>query len=367
MTEHSSGPHRRFREAPGNSPHSKNHHDIPGVGKASTTGVIYCTDRATELGFTPGDNEWANFGQGAPETGDFEGALPKPTCIEIQATTREYAPTVGVKELREAVANLYNELYRKGKKEYTFENVCIVPGGRTGLTRVASLLSNSFLGYFVPDYTAYSDVLSMFKSFVSIPGILDEGDAYRIHPELIKQEIKRGLSVILASNPRNPTGQVLRDEALKEVIDICRGHATLIMDEFYSGYNYTSDCDGKTISAAEYIQDPDEDAVIIIDGLTKTFRLPGWRISWILAPKETIKGIASSGSFIDGGASHPLQVAAIPLLDISRFREDVKALQVHFRKKRDYVLARLAKMGLKVHVPPEATFYIWLNRRLQSS
>lgn len=74
-----------------------------------------------------------------------------------------------------------------------------------------------------------------------------------------------------------------------------------------------------------------------------------------------IKGLASSGSFLDGGASHPLQVAAIPLLEPKRYRQDVIALQKHFIKKRDYVLDRLANMGLKVDVPPEATFYIWLN------
>ena len=52
--------------------------------------------------------------------------------------------------------------------------------------------------------------------------------------------------------------------------------ATLIMDEFYGGYNYTSDCDGTTVSAADNIVDVNEDDVILIDGLTKRFRLPGW-------------------------------------------------------------------------------------------
>ena len=48
------------------------------------------------------------------------------------------------------------------------------------------------------------------------------------------------------------------------------------MDEFYGGYNYTSDCDGTTVSAADNIIDVNEDDVILIDGLTKRFRLPGW-------------------------------------------------------------------------------------------
>ena len=82
-----------------------------------------------------------------------------------------------------------------------------------------------------------------------------------------------------------------------------------VQDEFYSGYNYTSDCDGSVISAASNIENVDQDDVLIIDGLTKRFRLPGWRISWILGPKEFIKAIGSCGSYLDGGAAHPFQLA----------------------------------------------------------
>lgn len=89
----------------------------------------------------------------------------------------------------------------------------------------------------------------------------------------------------MTSNPRNPTGKVVKNPELAEIQDICRDRATLIMDEFYGGYNYTSDCDGTTISAAENVGNVDEDDVLIIDGLTKRFRLPGWRIAWIVGPK----------------------------------------------------------------------------------
>lgn len=68
-----------------------------------------------------------------------------------------------------------------------------------------------------------------------------------------------GTSVILTSNPRNPTGQVMINPELAKIQDICRDRATLIMDEFYCGYNYTSDCDGTVVSAADNIEDVDED------------------------------------------------------------------------------------------------------------
>lgn len=133
------------------------------------------------------------------------------------------------------------------------------------------------------------------------------------------------------------------------------------MDEFYSGYNYTSDCDGSVVSAAENVEDVDDDGVLIIDGLTKRFRLPGWRVAWILGPKEFCKALGSCGSYLDGGTNVPFQEAAVPMLEPDNVRAEMKALQLHFRVKRDYVVDRLQKMGFKLSYTPDSTFYLWLN------
>ncbi len=97
------------------------------------TGVIYVTSEATKLGFSSGDPEWCNLGQGQPETGDLPGAPPRISGITIAADDQEYAPVGGLLELREAVAGLYNRLYRKGMpSQYSAENVCISGGGSRG-------------------------------------------------------------------------------------------------------------------------------------------------------------------------------------------------------------------------------------------
>jgi len=83
--------------------------------------------------------------------------------------------------------------------------VCIVPGGRAGLIRIAAVVGNIYLAYFVPDYTAYNEMLGIFKNFVAVPVPLEEKNHYCIVPDLVRKEVKRGVSVILTSNPRNPT------------------------------------------------------------------------------------------------------------------------------------------------------------------
>lgn len=101
--------------------------------------------------------------------------------------------------------------------------------------------------------------------------------------------------------------------------------------------------------------------VLLIDGLTKRFRLPGWRIAWVVGPKDFVDALGSAGSYLDGGANVPFQEAAIPMLEPSLVRTEMKALQSHFMEKRDYVLGRLYDIGFRVQDIPGATFYIWLD------
>lgn len=102
------------------------------------------------------------------------------------------------------------------------------------------MLGNAYLGFFVPDYTAYSEMLSLFRNFAAVPIPLTRSDGYSIHPDKIADEISRGTSVILTSNPRNPTGHVVDNPHLAEIQDICRERATLIMDEVHPSNTSTA-------------------------------------------------------------------------------------------------------------------------------
>ena len=97
--------------------------------------------------------------------------------------------------------------------------------------------------------------------------------------------------------------------------------------------------------------------------MTKRLRLPGWRIAWILGPKEFIKAIGSCGSYLDGGANVAFQEAAIPMLEPNLVYREMIALQKHFLEKRDFVITRLKEIGFKFNPNniPDSTFYIWLD------
>ena len=104
--------HQLEKEEDGAEEKAKSEQSFEMFHQVMKTGVIYATTRANHHGFTMLDEEWANMGQGAPETGPLPGAPSRDFHMNIQDAEVEYAPTSGIKELREKVANYYNTLYR---------------------------------------------------------------------------------------------------------------------------------------------------------------------------------------------------------------------------------------------------------------
>lgn len=320
-------------------------------------GVIRVNVEAMEHGFRMGHPDWANLGQGQPEVGEMEGAPPRMEHAPFQPEDHAYGPIEGIPEMREAVAAHYNRLYRKGQaSQYTADNVAMAPGGRAALTRIGAALDNVRLGYFTPDYTAYEDLLTTFPRIKPVWIELAASNGWKIEPDRLDEGVQsERLDALLISNPCNPTGAVVRGEELRAWAEMSRRRGVaLLMDEFYSHYNYAED---RPVSAAEFVEDVNEDPVVICDGLTKSFRYPGWRVGWVLAPKDIIRNLAAAGSFLDGGPSRPIQRAAIEVLSPQRADQETGAVRKVFKEKRRLTLEALKSLGVRFERDPVGTFY----------
>ncbi len=336
---------------------------IPGFRPVPFTGVIYVMAEAARRGFKYGHPDWCNLGQGQPETGPLAGAPPRVHQVEIGVDDQEYAPVPGLWELRRAVAELYNDLYRRGKRsQYTERNVCICGGGRMSLTRAVAALGQVNLGHFLPDYTAYEELLDIFKLFTSIPILLEGDRGYHFSLADLEREITgRGLSALLLSNPCNPTGKLIQGAELQRWVDCARElNCSLLIDEFYSHYIWRDTENGSgLVSSAQYVDDVDADPVVIFDGLTKNWRYPGWRCTWIVGPQQVIEAVSSSGSFLDGGGNKPLQRSAVALLAPDLVRAETAAIRQTFLRKRQILGDGLKAAGVRFDVEPDGTFYWW--------
>jgi aspartate/methionine/tyrosine aminotransferase len=336
---------------------------IPGFRPVPFTGVIYVMAEAAQRGYRYGHPGWCNLGQGQPETGPLPGAPPRVHQVEIGIDDQDYAPVPGIWELRRAVAELYNRLYRQDKRSrYTERNVCICGGGRASLTRAVAALGQINLGHFLPDYTAYEELLDIFKLFTSIPILLEGERGYHFSLDDLRREITgRGLSALLLSNPCNPTGRVIMGDELEGWVSLARElGCSLLVDEFYSHYVWRETPDGSgLVSAARHVEDVDADPVVLFDGLTKNWRYPGWRCTWIVGPRTVIDAVSSSGSFLDGGGSKPLQRSAVPLLAAAHVEAETRAIRAAFLRKRAILSEGLREIGVRLDLEPEGTFYCW--------
>ncbi len=327
-------------------------------------GVIYVTSEANARRLPPGRSELVQTSvEGQPETGPLPGAPPRVTHLDIHLNDQEYAPVAGLWEVREAIASMYNNLFRRG-----MPSLSTAPRtwrcAAVGASRSCALAPPSgqiHLGHFLPDYTAYEELLDIFRRFTPIPILLDPEHGYDFSLDSLRREISgRGLGALLLSNPCNPTGKAITGPELQSWVATARElDCTLLLDEFYSHYLWK---EGPSLfSAAEFVEDVEKDPVVIFDGLTKNWRYPGWRVSWTVAPSKVIESLASAGSFLDGGGSRPMQSAALSVLTAEHARAEAEAIRTTFRRKRNRMLDGLRALGVRFEREPEGSFYCWGN------
>lgn len=330
-------------------------------------GPAFVLREAIKRGYTPGNPSWCNLGQGQPQTGPIPGAPSRSRTAPCEESDYAYGPVAGTSELRQAIADHYNRLYRQGRRSlYSAENVAVSGGGRLALSRAINALGIIRLGFQTPDYMSFEQLIAhnLHKlQAVAVP--TDPCEGFRLEVARLLEVIRScELDAFLFSNPCNPTGQLLEEDELCRCVDGARRQRfTLLVDEFYSHYVYQADGSpaGTPVSAARYVNDVNTDPVVIVDGLTKNFRRPGWRVGWTIAPIDIIEQIVLSGTAIDGGASTVVQRMALDVLAAPAADQETRAVRSEFARKRAVMVAGLRKCGIRVPAEPRGTFYAWVD------
>lgn len=342
--------------------------DFPMVRYVPYMGVIWTVNEASKLGFYNGHPDWCNVGQGQPEVGTIDGAPDRIESLKLQPSDAAYGPVGGTPEVREAIADWVNRTYRKGMSQYTAENVSFACGGRLALTRLYSIFKDGArIAYKNPDYTAYEDYLYPLRHNCELIELrAEEKDGFTVTVERFENfmhDVRPNAFVF--SNPCNPTGQVIKDEAMDRYINAARKENCLLgADEFYATFSYNEDGSPaeKAVSALPYVKDINRDPVIVFDGLTKGFRYPGWRAGWAIGPKYLIEMINRAASAVDGGPSTMVQRGVIEELAEGHAEAELLATRKEFAVKRKMMMEGLAELG--IHTPanqPLGTFYLWAS------
>lgn len=289
-----------------------------------------------------------NLAQGFP---DFEApaALKEAAARAIANDFNQYAITWGAKPLRDAIAAKY-------ARHYTLDidperEITVVCGSTEGM--IASLLATTNpddeVIIFEPFYENYgpdADLCSARRRYVR----LNPPD-WRFDEDELRAAFNSRTKAIIVNSPHNPTGKVFSRAELELIASLCQEYDALCLtDEIYEHITY----DG-TVHIPMMTLPGMRDRTILVNSMSKTYSVTGWRVGWVLAAPELTASIRKVHDFLTVGAAAPLQMAGAEALawPDSYYQE----LAAHYSARRDYLSGLLEAVGLCAYKPAGA-YYI---------
>lgn len=278
---------------------------------------------------------------------DFDSpAFVRDAAIKaIDEGRTRYAPSLGLPQLRKAIAGSYKSRYGI---DLSPERVILTSGSSPALQMVFASLINPGDEVIMtdPHYACYANFVRFFGG-VPIFIRTSEADNFRFSPGDIEREISEKTRAILINSPANPTGAVIPPE---DLYAISRLGVTIVSDEIYEGLVYN----GVDHSILEY-----DETAFVVNGFSKRYAMTGWRLGYVIVPDEYILPMRKlvQNFFI----SAPTLSQWAGLAAIEGPNDDLVAMRDEFKKRRDFLIDGLEGIGLKVGSRPEGAFYILVN------
>ncbi|MED4226173.1 aminotransferase A [Neobacillus cucumis] len=268
-------------------------------------------------------------------------------AIEVNFTS--YTHNAGTLELRKAASQFVE---RKYGLQYQPESEVIVTMGASEAIDIAFrtiLVEDSEVILPGPIYPGYEPIIKMMGA---VPVHADiRKNQFRFTLDMIKPYITDKTRCIVLPYPSNPTGVSLTSNELKEIAEYIKDKNIFILaDEIYSELTYDK---GHT-SIASYLKDQ----TIVINGLSKSHSMTGWRIGLLFAPEWLTKHILKVHQYNVSCANSIAQKAALEALTTGI--NDAEVMKEEYYKRREYVYNRLTSMGLEV-VKPDGAFYFFVK------
>lgn len=230
------------------------------------------------------------------------------------------------------------------------ERILLTAGASAGLVAAFAALfdQDDLVALVSPGYPAYRNTLRA-MGLRSVEMHCERAESYRPTPAMLAALDPAPTGFVLAS-PANPTGAMLDAKALEEMVLFCRDRGiTLISDEIYHGITY----DQPAVSALQF-----DDRAIVINSFSKLYRMPGWRLGWMVVPEDFAHSISAYLINMFLTPSTLAQHAALVAMDEAT---DLQAGVETYRGNRERLIAGLANLGITETAPPDGAFYVYAN------
>ena len=289
------------------------------------------------------------------EVGEPDYPTP-PVAVEaaidsLRAGNSGYTAARGKPELREAITAYYDSRYGVSIDP---DRILVTPGSSPGLLLVfLALLDPGDRAVLTdPHYACYPNFVRQAGGEISsVPLTPERGFQPAI--DAIDETLGTDTAAVLLNSPANPTGAVLPESTLAELVDLTIDTGTrLVVDEVYHGLSYG----GRAASVLEFT-----DEAFVLDGFSKRFSMTGWRLGWMVVPESYVDPINRLAQNLLICAPHFVQdagVAALAVVD-----SHVPEMRETYRERRDFLVDAIEDLGLSLGYIPGGAYYLLVDVR----
>jgi len=280
-----------------------------------------------------------------------------PTPAHIVAAAKEaldggftkYTPSLGLPELREAIAETSS---RENRIPAKAENVLVAPTKHALYMTCMALLEPGDEAILPdPGWVSYEPMVRL-AGATPVPVRAADEEGFVLRPEAVAEAITPRTRLILLNSPSNPAGSVYPRSAIEGLADLARDHDLVVVsDEIYEKILY----EGEHVSPASL--DGMFDRTVTVSGFSKTYAMTGWRLGWLVAPKALLKEIAKVQEHTITCATAFAQRAGVAALRGPK--EPVEAMVREFRARRDLIMEEVSRIDGMTCARPSGAFYVF--------
>ena len=258
-----------------------------------------------------------------------------------------YTHSLGLIELREAIAEKYLKKYRV---KVSPEQILVTSGTSPALLLLFAallepadeiILSN-------PYYPCYPNIIRFVGGSPVFVEVMEE-EGFQYLPEMIEEKMSQRVKGILINSPSNPTGNVMTSERMAKIAQFS---PYIISDEIYHGLVY----EGKAHSILEFT-----DRAFVINGFSKLYAMTGWRLGYVIAPREFIRPMQKIQQNLFISASSFAQWGAV--IGLKEAEGDIQRMRETYDRRRRFLIPKLRALGFGITVEPTGAFYILANAK----
>lgn len=292
------------------------------------------------------------FGTGEP---DFDTPMHiKKAAIEaIEKGVTKYTPASGTLDLKKAIVNKFKN---ENGLEYKPENIVVSNGAKHSLVNIFMAICNPGDEVIIPApyWVSYPE---MVKIADGVPVILNttEENNFKFTPSELRAAITGKTKALVLNSPSNPTGMIYTEEELREIADIAvENNIYVVSDEIYEHLIYS----GKHVSIASF-NEKIKDLTIIVNGVSKTYAMTGWRIGYCASNAAIAKVMSNIQSHATSNPNSIAQYATIAALEGPT--DEIEMMRKAFEERRNYMVDRMNKIdGISAKMP-DGAFYVMMN------